>query len=204
MRVDAQRGDHVEQRVGVDVFLVRVAAEHELQLRGGDQFADDVLDVVADDALGGGEIADAHADDPALDIADGLVVAPLLDVLAHRDVLRLPVVGLHRAVEIVGPLVLQREQVEGHRRAAVDDPLGGKRGFGLGLIEDEGLGTNLESFLHGREREIERGRSGVFGAAKPVSEPKLLELIDALLTTTGCGPSPQRPQPIGSAGFARQ
>ena len=113
VRVDAERGDHVEQRVGVDVLLVGVAAEDELQLGGGDELADDVLDVVADDALGGGKVADAHADDPALDRrTDGLRVAPLLDVLAHRDVLRLPVVGLHRPVEIVGPLVFQREEVE--------------------------------------------------------------------------------------------
>jgi hypothetical protein len=53
----------------------------------------------------------------------GLLVAPLLDVLAHRDVLRLPMVGLHRAVEVVGPLVLQRQEIEGHRLAAVDDRL---------------------------------------------------------------------------------
>ena len=112
VRVDAERGDHVEQRVGVDVLLVGVAAEDELQLGGGDQLADDVLDVVADDAFGRGEIADAHADDPALDVGHGLLVAPLLDILAHRDVLRLPMVGLHRPVQIVGPLVFQREQVE--------------------------------------------------------------------------------------------
>jgi len=53
VRVDAERGDHVEQRVGVDVFLVRVAAEDELQLGRGDEFADNVLDIVADNALGG-------------------------------------------------------------------------------------------------------------------------------------------------------
>jgi hypothetical protein len=70
VRVDAEGGDHVEQRVGVDVLLMRVAAEHELELGRGDQLADDVLDVVADDALGGGEVADAHADDPALVVGD--------------------------------------------------------------------------------------------------------------------------------------
>src|SRR3954463_5974714 len=37
VRVDAQRGDHVEQRVGVDVLLVRVAAEDELELGRGDE-----------------------------------------------------------------------------------------------------------------------------------------------------------------------
>ena len=65
----------------MDVLLVRVAAEHELQLGRGHQLAHDVDDVVADDPLGGGEVADAHADDPALDRRRARVcVAPLLDV----------------------------------------------------------------------------------------------------------------------------
>ena len=54
----------------MDVFLVGVAAEHQLELGGGDHLADDVEDVVADDAFGGGEVADAHLDDPALDVGD--------------------------------------------------------------------------------------------------------------------------------------
>ena len=41
VRVDAEDGDHVQQRVGVDVLLVRVAAEHELELGRGDQLAHD-------------------------------------------------------------------------------------------------------------------------------------------------------------------
>ena len=108
-----RRGDHVQQRVGVDVLLVRVAAEHELELGRRDELAHDADDVVADDPLGGGEVADAHAHDPAVDLGQGARIAPLLDVLAHLDVLGLPVVGLHRAVELVGPAVAQREQVEG-------------------------------------------------------------------------------------------
>ncbi len=144
VRVDAERGNHVEERIGVDVLLVGVAAEHELQLGGGDDFADDVLDVVAHDALGGGEVTDAHANDPALDVGHGLRVAPLLDVLAHRDVLGLPVVRLHRLVEIVGPLELEREDVEVGNLAAVDDLLGGERSFSLVLIENEILGADGE------------------------------------------------------------
>ena len=53
VRVDPERRDHVQQRVGVDVLLVRVAAEHELELGRGDELAHDVDDVVADDPLGG-------------------------------------------------------------------------------------------------------------------------------------------------------
>ncbi len=126
----------------MDVLFVRVAAEDELELGGGDEFADDVLDVVADDAFSGREIADAHPDDPALNIADGLRVAPLLDVLAHRDILRLPVVCLHRLVEIVGPLVFQRENVEVGNLTAVNDLLGGESGLGLVLIKNECLGAD--------------------------------------------------------------
>ena len=138
VRVDAEAGDHVQQRVGVDVLLVRVAAEHELELGRGDELAHDADHVVADDALGGGEVADAHADDPAVDLGQGARIAPLLDVLAHLDVLGLPVVGLHRAVELVGPAVAQREQVERGRLASADDALGRQRRLGLGLVEHEG------------------------------------------------------------------
>ena len=137
VRVDPQRGDHVQQRVGVDVLLVRVAAEHELELGRGHQLADDVDDVVADDPLGGGEVADAHADDPAIDLRQRGAVAPLLDVTRHRDVLGLPVVGLHRAVQLVRPAVAQREQVERHRLAAADHALGRQRRLGLLAVEHE-------------------------------------------------------------------
>ena len=139
MRVDAEGRDHVEERVGVNVFLVGVTAENEFQLRGGHEFADDVLDVVTDNALGGGEIANAHADDPAFDVADGFLIAPLLDILAHRDILWLPVVGLHRFVEVVGPLVFERENVKIRHLATVDDFLRGERGFRFVLIEHERL-----------------------------------------------------------------
>ena len=123
----------------MNILFVGVTAKDQLQLRGGHEFADDVLDVVTDNTLGGGEIANAHADDPAFDVADGFLIAPLLDVLAHWHILGLPVVGLHRLVEIVGPLVFERENVEIRYLAAVDDFLCGERGLGLVLIEHERL-----------------------------------------------------------------
>ncbi len=123
----------------MDVFLVGVAAEHELQLGGGDELADDVQDVVADDAFGGGEVADAHADDPALDVATISSSRHCSMSLLHRDVLRLPVVGLHRLVEVVGPLVFQREDVEEHGFPAVDHALAGIGEFGFLAVEDEGF-----------------------------------------------------------------
>ena len=56
-----------------------------------DELADDVEDVVSDDAFGGGEVADAHLDDPAFDVGD-FAALPLLDIGLHLDVLGLPVV----------------------------------------------------------------------------------------------------------------
>ena len=41
------------------------------------------------------------------------------------------------------------------------------------------------------------GRRRLFWGEKSFSEPKLLPVIDALLTTTGCGSSTRRPQPMG-------
>ena len=104
--IHAEGGDHVNERVGVDVFLVGMAAQEELKLGRGDQLAGDVLDVVADNSLGGGEITQRHLDDPSVNIGDRPGgIAPLLAVLLHRDVLGFPVIGLHGLVEIVGPLV---------------------------------------------------------------------------------------------------
>jgi hypothetical protein len=53
-------------------------------------------------------------------------------------------VVLHRLVEIVRPLVLEREDVEEHGLATVDDALVGERFLGFGLIEDEGFLTYFD------------------------------------------------------------
>ena len=84
--------------------------------------------------------------------------------------------------------------------ATVDDLLGGESGFGFRLIEDEGLGADVERFVHGYGRK--GGENGneeqpVFWGEKELGEQKLLEVIDELLTTTGCGCGVRRPQPIG-------
>ena len=114
-----------------------MAAEDELELGGGDELADDVEDVVTNDAFGGGEVTDAHLDDPALDVGD-VATLPLLDVGLHLDVFRLPVVVLHRFVEVVGPLVFEGQDVEEHGVAAVDDGFGGDGGLCFVLVEGEG------------------------------------------------------------------
>jgi hypothetical protein len=59
------------------------------------------------------------------------------------------VIGLHRAVEIVGPLIFEWEKVETHALATIDDLFGGKGGFGFVLVKDERFGTDLKRFLHG-------------------------------------------------------
>lgn len=81
-----------------------VATENELQLWCGDELADDVEDIVTDNAFGCGKITNPHLDDPALDVRD-LTPLPLLDVGLHLNVLRFPMVPFHRLVEIVSPLV---------------------------------------------------------------------------------------------------
>jgi hypothetical protein len=40
------------------------------------------------------------------------------------------------------------------------------------------------------------GENGLFWGKKAFSEPKLLPVIHALLTTTGCGHQTARPQPM--------
>jgi hypothetical protein len=140
VRVEAKGADHVDKAVGMDVFLMGMPAEDQLQFRGGDDFAGDMQDVVPDNPLGRAEIADRHLDDPAVDVGDFAGgVAPLLDILLHRNVFRLPVVGLHRLVGFVGPLVLQGQDVEEHRVLAIDDFLGREGLFGLALVEGEFL-----------------------------------------------------------------
>ncbi len=138
VRVDAERGNHVNEAVCVDIFLVSVATEDQFQLGSGDDFANDVEHIITDDAFCGGEITDAHFDDPALDIAD-FIGAPLLDVLLHGDVFRLPMIVLHRLVEVIRPLVFQREDVEEHGFLAIDHALAGIGELGLFAVQDEGF-----------------------------------------------------------------
>ena len=57
-------------------------------------------------------------------------------------------VGLHRAIKIVGPLVFEWEEIECHGLATIDDLFGSESGLCLGLIEDECLGADLKGFLH--------------------------------------------------------
>ncbi len=121
----------------MDIFLVSMATEDKLQLGCGDDFTDDVEHIVADDAFCRREIADTHLDDPALDVGD-FIRAPLLHVFLHTDVFWLPVVVLHRLVEVIRPLIFQREDVKEHRLLAIDDALAGVGLLGFFAVEREG------------------------------------------------------------------
>ena len=108
-----------------------------------------MLHVVPYDTLGGTEVADSHTDNPPLNIAQ-VVATPLLDVLGHGDVFRFPVVGFHGAINVVRPLVLQWQQVEGHRLTAVNNALGGVSLLRLGLIQHKLLVAYLKILFHFR------------------------------------------------------
>jgi hypothetical protein len=76
-------------------------------------------------------------------------------------------------------LIFQREQVEAHGLTTVNHAFGGKRSFSLGLVEDEGLGSNVEGFLHGIER-IEKNfgeEEAVFDDFKPLANLSCWNLL---------------------------
>src|SRR5262245_29230062 len=131
VRIDTQRADHVDEAVGMDVFLVGMTSKHELEFGRGHDLADDMKDIVADDTFRCREVTNAHYDNPALDIGDSALVTPLFAVFLHLNVLGLPMVRLHRLVESVGPLVLQGQNVEKHRLPAVNYSLRGVGRFCL-------------------------------------------------------------------------
>jgi hypothetical protein len=56
---------------------------------------------------------------------------------------------------------------------------------------DDGEGRRTE------KGDVDETGGRLFWGEKAFSEPKLLPVIHGLLTTTGCGPSPRRPQPMG-------
>jgi hypothetical protein len=95
-------------------------------------------DVVADNSLSSAEVTNRHLDDPAVDLRDGpCCVAPLFNILLHWDIFRLPMIGLHRLVEIISPLVFQGEDVEEHRVLPVDDLFCTESLLGFTFIEYE-------------------------------------------------------------------
>ncbi len=147
VRVDAEAANHIKEAVSMNVFLVSMATEDKLKLGSGHEFTYDVKDVVADNAFSGGKITDPHADDPALGIAQ-LTSLPLFDVLLHLDIFRLPVICLHRAIKLVGPLILQWQEIEGFSLSTVDDALRRIGLLRLVLIKNKGAVSDSEFLFH--------------------------------------------------------
>ena len=106
-----------------------------------------MLDIIPDNTLGRREIADRHFNNPALHIGE-LAAAPELHVFLHRDILWLPMVILHCLVEIVGPLVFERQDIKEHCVLTIDDLFSGKCLFRFGLVENEGFVTDCVAFFH--------------------------------------------------------
>ena len=124
---------------------MRMPAQNQLEFGRSHQFAYHVQDVVPHDPLCRRKVADPHLDDPPLHVRDLLHPTPLFHVLLHWDILRLPMIVLHRLVEIIGPLVLQRQNVEEHGLPAVNDLLGCKTLFRFLPVENEGPVPDLNS-----------------------------------------------------------
>ena len=82
----------------MNILLMRMPAKDEFQLRRCDQFAHHMLDIVPNNPLSSREVADAHPNNPPFHIRNHLTVLPLLNVLAHSNILRLPMIRLHFAV----------------------------------------------------------------------------------------------------------
>ena len=63
----------------------------------------------------------------------------MLAVFLHRDVFRLPVIIFHRLVQIVGPGVFERKDIEVHGILAVDDAFSAESGFSFFTVEYKGF-----------------------------------------------------------------
>ena len=107
MRIDAQRTNHVKQAVSMDIFFLSMATQNEFKLGCSNQFANDMLDIVTHNAFSCGEVPNAHHDNPSLAIRQFSRVFPLFKVFLHWNIFRLPMIGLHFAIEIVSPLVFE-------------------------------------------------------------------------------------------------
>ncbi len=142
IEVDIQRADDVEQRIHVDAFLGDLAQRSVLQLCSGEVVLDDVKHGIADDAFGGGEIADAHFDDPAF-FGGQCPGIPVLHVARHVDHIRFPMVGLHLFVDAVGLVIFQRQHVQFGAAVAIDHALAGETLARFGFVETEGFGAEL-------------------------------------------------------------
>ena len=125
-----------------------VPTQNQLQLRRRHHLPNHVLNVIPDDSLGCGKVADPHPNNPAFDIRNHFVVFPLLNILTHANILRLPMIRLHLAIEIVGPGIFERQKVEGHRLLSQNHLLARKSRFRFFLVQNKFPSANREFSLH--------------------------------------------------------
>jgi hypothetical protein len=105
----------------MDVLLMRVAPKDQLQLRRRHRLTNHMQNIVPDDPLRRRKVSDPHLDDPTLHLRNVPArIAPMLAILLHLNVFRLPVVRLHVLIQVVRPLVLQRQNIKKHRLPTVD------------------------------------------------------------------------------------
>jgi hypothetical protein len=131
----------------MDVFLVSVATKDELELGSSDQITCHMLDVVAYNTLGSGEITDRHLNNPALCIRQ-VSTPPQFDVFLHGNVFRLPVVVLHGLIQIISPLVFQWQDIEEHRILTINDFFCSKSFRSLRFVKYEGFIADCIRFFH--------------------------------------------------------
>ena len=101
----------MEKGIHVDGLFGDVAEGGVFEFGSGEVVFDDMEDAIAHDALGGGEVADAHFNNPPFFGAQGAGI-PLEGVFRHVDDVGFPVVCLHLFIDAVGFVVLEGEDIE--------------------------------------------------------------------------------------------
>ena len=89
----------------MDVFLMRVTAQDQFELRRCDQLTNNVQNIIPNNPFSSRKVTNGHFNNPALHIRER-IPAPQLDIFLHRDILRLPMIVLHIFIQIVSPLIL--------------------------------------------------------------------------------------------------
>jgi hypothetical protein len=122
--VEPQALDDVLVGVGVYRLLERLAQQVLPALRRGDVAVGAEHDVVRGERVGGDEKSEIALHEPPLVLGESQRVLPQLDVAAHLDFLRHPVIRAGGEILFPGPLVLERHELVDVGRP-VDDALVG-------------------------------------------------------------------------------
>ena len=126
---------------------MRMAAEQQFELGSSHQLTGHMLNIISHNTLSRREITDCHLDDPTLRIRK-VGTAPQLDILLHWDVFRLPVIVLHGFIQIICPLIFQRQDIEEHRVLAVNNFFSSIGFCCFRFVEDESFIADCVGFFH--------------------------------------------------------